>query len=81
MLARFIYSHPRYFFLLVICVVAVGLNSYQSIPRQEKPSITNMSGTVTVFFPGASPRRVEALVTRPLEDELRQIPEIDQVQS
>ncbi|MDX1735079.1 MAG: efflux RND transporter permease subunit, partial [Halioglobus sp.] len=46
-----------------------------------KPSITNMSGTVTVFFPGASPRRVEALVTRPLEDELRQIPEIDQVQS
>jgi len=33
------------------------------------------------FYPGASPDRVEALVTKPLEDELREISEIEELRS
>ncbi len=81
MLARYIYRHARYLVLIIICILAVGINSFNSIPRQEDPELTNFVGNITTFFPGATPDRVEALVTRPLEDELRTIAEIKEMDS
>lgn len=81
MLARYIYKHSRYFTLIILCVIAVGITSFNSIARQEDPTLMNFVGTVTTFYPGATPDRVEALVSRPLEDELRKISEIDELQS
>ncbi len=81
MLARYIFGHSRYFTLIIVCVVAVGLASVRSISRQEDPTLTNFVASITTFYPGATPDRVEALVTRPLEDELRKIPEIDELSS
>lgn len=81
MLARYIFNHSRYFTLIIICVVAVGITSFRSIARQEDPTLMNFIGTITTFYPGATPDRVEALVTRPLEDELRKISEIDELRS
>jgi len=81
MLADLLYQRARYFVLFVIVIVAVGVASYSSIARQEDPTITNFIATVTTLSPGASPERVETLVTRPLEDELRKISEVDEVHS
>ncbi len=81
MIARILYGNRRYTLLLILAIIAVGLSSLRSIARQEDPTITNFVATVTSFFPGATPARVEALVTRPLEDELRRIPEIEELQS
>lgn len=81
MLARYIYRNSRYFTLFIVCVLAVGITSFRSIARQEDPTLTNFVGSITTFFPGSTPDRVEALVTRPLEDELRKIPEIDELWS
>ena len=81
MLAQYMYRHSRYFALFVLCIVAVGLTSLQSIPRQEDPNITNFVGSITTFYPGATPDRVEALVSKPLEEELRKITEIDELRS
>jgi len=81
MLARYIYRHSRYFTLFIVCVIAVGIASFRSISRQEDPTLTNFVGSITTFYPGATPDRVEALVTRPLEDELRRIAEIDELWS
>ncbi len=81
MLARILYINPRYFALFAIVIISVGLASFNSIAKQEDPSITNFVASVTTFFPGATPDRVEALVTRPLEDRLREIPEIHEINS
>ncbi len=81
MLARYISTHSRYFTLIILCVIAVGITSFRSIARQEDPTLMNFIGTITTFYPGATPDRVEALVTRPLEDELRTISEIDELRS
>ena len=81
MLAGILYRRTRYFFLFVIVIVIVGVASLKSIGRQEDPTITNFVATVTSYFPGASPERVEALVTRPIEDEIRRISEVDEVHS
>jgi multidrug efflux pump subunit AcrB len=81
MLARYVYGHPRYFALILLCIVAIGINGFRNIPRQEDPTLTNFVGSLTVFFPGATPDRVEALITRPLEDALRQIEEVEEIKS
>ncbi len=77
MLAKILYNNRRYFALLLMVILAVGLTSFQSIGRQEDPTITNFVATVKTFYPGATPDRVEALVSRPLEDALRKIPDGD----
>ncbi len=81
MLARILYNNGRYFTLLVLVIVVVGISSLRSIARQEDPTITNFVAIISTVYPGADPARVEALVTRPLEDELRQIAEIDELNS
>ncbi len=81
MFARYLYRHARYVALVILCAVAVGINSFNAISRQEDPTLTNFVGNITTFYPGATPDRVEALVTRPLEDELRTISEIEEIRS
>jgi multidrug efflux pump subunit AcrB len=81
MLARIFYHNARYFILTVLVILMVGAGSLSSIARQEDPTITNFVATVTTFFPGAEPGRVEARVSRPLEDLIRRIPEVEEVMS
>ncbi len=81
MLARLLFQNSRYFFLLVLVVAMVGASGLRTLGRQEDPTITNLKAKVTTFFPGANPARVEALVTRPLEDEVREIAEVTEVTS
>lgn len=75
------YRHPRLVWLAVFTALALGLSSVLTIGRQEDPTITNLFATIVTPFPGAAPDRVEALVTEPLEAELRTIPEIDLIES
>lgn len=81
MLACSLYRHRRYLWLTVIVIVMVGAASLRSLGRQEDPTITNYFANVTTFYPGADPARVEALISRPVEEELRAIAEVDEVRS
>ena len=81
MIARLLYTHNRYLWLTVLVIFLVGMASLRSLGRQEDPTIINFVATVTTFFPGAEPTRVEALVSRPIEEELRAISEVDEVRS
>ncbi|MEO0752774.1 MAG: efflux RND transporter permease subunit, partial [Pseudomonadota bacterium] len=75
------YRSPRLVALMLLVLIAGGVSSLLSIGRQEDPTITNLFATVTTVFPGADPARVEALVTTPIEDELKEIPEVDVIES
>lgn len=81
MLARILFNRSRYLALLVLAIIAIGTSSFTSMGRQEDPTITPYVAKVQTFFPGASPARVEALVTKPLEDAIREVPEIKEIQS
>lgn len=75
------YRKPR-LLLLTICLILVwGLTTYQVLPRAEDPTLTQRQTTITTLFPGASPYRVEALVTEKIEEELFEIEEIDTIES
>lgn len=75
------YRQPRLVFLVIMVLIASGLSALLAIGRQEDPTITNLFATVTTAFPGAAPERVETLVTAEIEEQLKEIPEVDTVTS
>ncbi|MEO1192872.1 MAG: efflux RND transporter permease subunit [Pseudomonadota bacterium] len=67
--------------LTLLLILASGLSALLTIGRQEDPTITNLFATIVTPYPGADPARVEALVTEPIEVELREISEISEINS
>ncbi len=75
------YRERRLTVLAVLVLVSAGVSSFLTIGRQEDPTITNLFATVVTPYPGAEPARVEALVTEKIEEELREIAEIEVIES
>lgn len=75
------WREPRIVALALMVVIAAGLSALLTIGRQEDPTITNLFATVTTPYPGAEPARVEALVTAEIEETLREIAEVDVIES
>ncbi len=65
--------------MLVVLLGAVI--SYLSISRAEDPAVTVRVAQVVTYLPGATPERVEQLVTDPLETAIMEMPELDHVES
>ena len=80
-MGAFLYREKRIFALAVAMIVVVGASAFLTIGRQEDPTITNLFATILTPYPGADPARVEALVTEPIEAELREIEAIDEIRS
>lgn len=62
-------------------IMAAGIAAFFNLPRAEDPGFTIRVARVTTLFPGASPQRVERLVTDKLEREIQRIDELDYVSS
>ncbi len=68
--------------LTVFVLVAVaGIMTFRTIPRQEDPDFIVRSAVITTKFPGASPQKVEELVTDKLEEKVREMAEVETVTS
>jgi multidrug efflux pump subunit AcrB len=80
-LGNLTWREPRIVALALLVVIAAGLSALLSIGRQEDPTITNLFATITTPYPGAEPARVEALVTAEIEEALREIAEVDVIES
>ena len=75
------YRDGRLLALVILLIVASGASALMTIGRQEDPTITNLFATIVTPYPGADPTRIEALVTEKIEEELREIAEIDEIVS
>ncbi len=80
-LARFTIDHARFSGLLIVAVLIGGLAVYATQPRQEDPEVTIRAAQVVTLFPGLSPERIEQLITRPVEDKIKEISEIENIES
>ncbi|MEL7215991.1 MAG: efflux RND transporter permease subunit, partial [Pseudomonadota bacterium] len=80
-MATLFYRTPRLVALILLVLISAGASAFLAIGRQEDPTITNIFATVTTQFPGADPERVESLVTAEIEEELREISEINKIES
>ena len=71
----------RVTFVILFAVLLAGIMAFQGMPRAEDPGFTIRTAMVLTYFPGASPERVETLITDKLEKSIQEIPELDYVNS
>ena len=72
---------PRILFLTLSFVLLAGISSAISIPIQENPELAQRWSGVRVFYPGASPERIETQIVNELEIKLREVEEIEELDS
>lgn len=80
MLQRFLSNHVLANLTFVL-VLFIGYTSYNSLPRQQDPTINFNWIVVTTVLPGASALDVESKVTGPLEDAIRSLADVKFVSS
>ena len=74
-------DRPRIFLLAMLFIIAGGLLSYDSLPRQENPQLAERWANITAVLPGATPQRIETQIADVLETQLREIDEIKIIDS
>jgi len=81
MRANAFYANPRLAALLILFIVVMGGMAYNSLARQEDPTMTERWSRVNTFLAGATAQRMESLVSEPIETALREVPEIKEISS
>jgi multidrug efflux pump subunit AcrB len=80
-LTAFAITKNRITAVILLCILVAGLASYFNLPRAEDPGFVIRAAQVVTYFPGASPERVEQLITDKLEKAIQEIPELDFIYS
>jgi len=80
-LTELAYKYQKLLFFIIAMFAIYGVYSYFTLPAQEDPSITIREAVVSTSYPGMSPERVELLITKKLEENIRKIPEIKEITS
>ena len=75
------FNYKKPVLLVVALLMLNGIIAYFTLPAQEDPTITIREAIVSTQFPGMAPDRVEQLITRKLEEEIRKIPEVKEIKS
>ena len=67
--------------IALILILFAGIKTFITMPRAEDPGFTIRWALIITDFPGASPERVEMLVTDKLEKAIQEMAEIDFIYS
>ncbi len=80
-LAKFSIEKNRISMMVLCTILIVGVSTYFGLSRDSMPPFTIRVATIVSSFPGASPERVEQLVTDKIEKKVQELPELDEVAS
>ncbi len=64
---------------VVALLIIAGALAFQSIPKAQDPGFIIRTVLITTQFPGASPERVEQLITDKIEKKAQEMPEVDNI--
>jgi multidrug efflux pump subunit AcrB len=73
----------RHQFTLVafLCVAALGITSFLSMPREEDPYIKAPGFLVTGIYPGADPVDLEREFAKPVEDRIAELDDVNRIET
>jgi multidrug efflux pump subunit AcrB len=80
-LVEFPVKNFQFTVVMFAMIVALGAASWLTIPRGEDPPLSFPSFNVVAVLPGASPRDLERLVVKPVEDKLHALEHVDKLRS
>lgn len=68
-------------YLFAFLLMVIGVAKYNSIPKENFPEIKMPQIIVQTIYPGTSPENMENLVTKPIEDQLKNLSGLKKVTS
>src|SRR6056297_1043038 len=68
-------------FLLTVLIIAFGIFSYRSLPKELFPDIVLPTVLVQTTYPGNPPLDIENLITRPIEKEVETLQDVKEIRS
>lgn len=74
-------KRPTLIVVIFSALTVLGLYSYTQLNYELLPKISPPMMTITTIYPGASPNEVESSVTKPIEDAVSSIENIESVNS
>jgi multidrug efflux pump subunit AcrB len=80
-LTKIAFDNNRITVIVFLIVGIIGVLNYFQMERDSMPPYTVRIATVVTKYPGATPLEVEELVTKPLEEVIREIAEIKTIES
>jgi multidrug efflux pump len=80
-LNQFALKRPYAVFVVVLFILAAGISSYVTLPREDSPDITVPFIFITTNYEGTAPQDMETLVTIPLERKLKGLGDTKEITS
>jgi len=80
-LTEIAYEYRPVVFLVTVFAMVFGLFSYFSLPTREDPEVTIREAVISTRYPGLAADRIELLVTKTIEEAVREVSEIEEVRS
>jgi len=78
-ITAFALNNSRTVVMTILLIIAGGIYAFLNIPKLEDPFITIREAVVTARYPGMPVKQVERLITRPIEEEIRTMGEVDEI--
>ena len=70
---RFSVQHPLLILMLILLLIAAGVFSFQRLPIDAVPDVTNVQVMVLTAAPALSPLEIERQITFPVETAMSEI--------
>ena len=80
-LTSFAIKNNRITYSLLVIILFMGILTFTQMPRDDMPPFKIRFASIVCIFPGASPERVEMLVTDKIEKVVQEIPEVNYIES
>ncbi|GGX94585.1 multidrug transporter AcrB [Litchfieldella qijiaojingensis] len=80
-LSQIAYRRRPVFYLATLVAMLYGVVSYFTLPAREDPKITIREAVVSTAYPGLPAEQVEENITKPLEESIRSIGEVEEIRS
>ncbi len=74
-------ENSRATLMAIVIVMLAGVVTFLNYPQAEDPTITVRTVSISAFYPGMSPERVEALIAKPIEAAMRELADVDVIAS
>ena len=78
---NFFLSNSRLVILITVGLVFMGIKGLMNLQRQTIPPVDFARAIITTIYPGSSPKEVEELITRKIEEEIRSVDHLKDVNS
>ncbi|WP_421020027.1 efflux RND transporter permease subunit, partial [Klebsiella pneumoniae] len=80
-LTNFSVKNYQFTLIMFIMVAVVGAVTLFTMPRAEDPQINPPQFPIVIIYPGTSPKDLEELVVKPVENRMFELDNIDKITS